>query len=62
VIVIISILFGMGVFTYALALFSEANLQAPFYVKLGTWGAMLSIAATFLAVFYTCFKDLVNRR
>jgi hypothetical protein len=59
---LICFLFGMGVFTYAMALLDEAEKQAPYYVKLGTWGAMLSISATFLAVVYACTRELVGRR
>lgn len=55
-IILISIIFGAGMVTYALALIAEAETGAAYYVKLGTFGAMLSIAATFFSVMFACLR------
>lgn len=48
--VIIILLFSGGMITYFYALVEEGRSGAPFYMKLATFGAALSIAATFTAI------------
>lgn len=48
---LISILFGMGVLTYALSLWYEACTGAETYVIFATLGALLAFLSTFAAIF-----------
>lgn len=48
--VIIIVLFSGGMFTYFYALIEEGRKGAPFYTILATFGALLSISATFAAI------------
>jgi len=51
----LTIIFAAGMFTYFLAIRRESQAQAPLYVTYATFGAALSIAATFLGVLLTIF-------